>query len=393
MLSTAQSLALLKKGVHFWNDWRMKNPALKPNLSNAYLVGASLAGVNFRELDLKQANLSHADLSGACMMWANLSGANLSGNNLQDAELIGANLSNDNLIGSDLSRDNLRQANLSGADLTGANLVSAYLHGADLTGANLSETDLHRVNLRDANLSGACLEAASLIEADCRNANFTRANLSSAKLKGADLRRVRAIATDFTEAILTGACIENWVINSTTKLDRAICDYIFLRPNQQERRPRDQALLFGMGGLARLVQTPQNGIDLLFTTGVDWRALYLALQSLQYNDLSSPSHAGSGQLSIEVIEQCSDGSLRVRLSLPPDVDSTEIERQVKRLYQAQLEILKASYHKDLQATDEQIKRYHQRSTNLMEVVRLMANRVLKDPVTPVPNAHPITAFR
>jgi uncharacterized protein YjbI with pentapeptide repeats len=98
------------------------------DLSNVYLEGAFLLGV-----DLSFANLSNADLHYAVMDYCTLVGANLSNADVR-APLSG----------------NLRYVNLSGADLRGAMMHEANLYWADLSEANLSGAQLMRANLRRA---------------------------------------------------------------------------------------------------------------------------------------------------------------------------------------------------------------------------------------------------
>ena len=66
-MADQQHLAILNKGLEFWNRWRQENPAVQPDLSGADLTGT---------------NLSWANLS-----WANVGGANFSGANLSGVEL------------------------------------------------------------------------------------------------------------------------------------------------------------------------------------------------------------------------------------------------------------------------------------------------------------------
>ena len=75
---------ILDKHKKWLND---EDGGERANLSDAYLRGANLIGVN-----LRGANLSDAYLSDANLIGANLRGANLRGANLSDAYLIGANL-------------------------------------------------------------------------------------------------------------------------------------------------------------------------------------------------------------------------------------------------------------------------------------------------------------
>ena len=56
-MANEEHLRILKQGVEVWNQWRGKNPEVRPDLSGA---------------DLSDANLSETDLSGANLIGANL---------------------------------------------------------------------------------------------------------------------------------------------------------------------------------------------------------------------------------------------------------------------------------------------------------------------------------
>jgi hypothetical protein len=122
-MADQEQVERLKHSVQEWNTWRQAHPEIRPDLSNASLIGASLGG---------------ADLSSANLIDANLGGANLYGTNLSNADLIGANL---NFAG-------LYFANLTSADLTSADLTSADLTSADLTGARVGMTIFGNLDLR-----------------------------------------------------------------------------------------------------------------------------------------------------------------------------------------------------------------------------------------------------
>jgi uncharacterized protein YjbI with pentapeptide repeats len=197
-MANDEHVAMLRKGVKVWNEWRRKNePTILSGAIKVNLIGALL---------------NVADLSGANLSWANLSGATLIG-----AFLKGANLSWANLSG----------ARLSGADLTGAYLRGARLTEADLSGARLTEADLPEVNLTGANLSGAKLTDADLsitimTEAKLIEADLTGANLSSAFLKGANLSRANLSGADLGGAVLKGAGLTKtrlgWTVFGHTEL-------------------------------------------------------------------------------------------------------------------------------------------------------------------------------
>ncbi len=58
-MANQDHLALLKKDVAAWNEWRRRNLEIRPDLS-----GADLRGAYLREAILSEANLSLADLRG-----------------------------------------------------------------------------------------------------------------------------------------------------------------------------------------------------------------------------------------------------------------------------------------------------------------------------------------
>ena len=87
-------LAVLKRGVAAWNEWRAAQLAMRPVLSSA-----SLRGLDLAKIDLSGADLSKADLRGTILSGAVLVDADLAGVNFFKAVLDGADLSRANLIG------------------------------------------------------------------------------------------------------------------------------------------------------------------------------------------------------------------------------------------------------------------------------------------------------
>jgi uncharacterized protein YjbI with pentapeptide repeats len=231
-MANEEHLAQLKQGVSTWNEWRKKNPEIRPDLiganpPEANLAGANLAGAYLTQANLEETNLSHANLAGAYLTQANLAEANLA-----QAKLAGVNLS-----GADLSRTYLLRAFLPDAKLAGVNLAGAYLAEANLTrtnlsGINLSGINLSMANLEETNLSHANLTGANLARVNLYGASLAEINLSGAKLAGADLSYARLtggadltradltgatlIRTDLTGADLTGASLETAQLVDTT---------------------------------------------------------------------------------------------------------------------------------------------------------------------------------
>jgi uncharacterized protein YjbI with pentapeptide repeats len=177
-MANEEHLAQLVQGVDSWNQWREKNPKVRPDLSGADLRGADLRGADLRGADLHEATLYWADLSEANLRGANLNGAFLDGANLHEANLHEAILDMAELCRADLSKAKLGEAHLGRADLGGADLSEADLCMANLGGAKLGEATLRGANLRwtnlhETNLAGASFTGAQLIETNLTNANLT----------------------------------------------------------------------------------------------------------------------------------------------------------------------------------------------------------------------------
>ena len=321
-------LEILNQGIDTWNEWREEEAHVIPNLTEANLPRAYLP----------RANLIGADLSGA-----NLSGANLTLAPLSMAKLSEANLSKAELVG----------ANLIGADLSGANLLRARLTGADLGIAKLIK----------ANLTLAELDVAKLIEAD---------------LTGSNLKMIRALKTNFQNAILTGACIEDWNINSETNLNGVICDYIYSRENKQERRPSDPNKNFAPGEFTKLFTRITKTVDLIFKDGIDWQIFLKTFQELRVE-------SDTGELPVvQTIENKGDGAFVIRVKVPNDVDEGEYEQKFRQKYELQLEAKdekikllgeqKDFYYQQVETIRKDNSNIRKDNTRLIRIVETMAEK-------------------
>ncbi len=312
-MANEEHLAVLRQGVEVWNEWREKNPEIKPNLRDSDLSGADLRWVNLRDSYLVKADFSKTDL--------------------RESDLSEADLSRANLNRANLSRADLFEADLSGADLSEAKLIMANLSGTRLIGANLCET----------NLSKVCLI------------------------------RTQALETNFQRATLTGATIEDWNINSQTILDDVICDYVYLKPNKQERRPHDPNKNFAPGEFTKLFLHALETVDLIFKDGIDWQAFLTSFQALRVKK------CGEGELPvIQAIENKDDGAFVIRVKVSPDANKAEIEKSFKVKYRRALKAREEQYRKLLQAKDKEIAIYRQQSADFMEIIRLQARRNIQN---------------
>jgi uncharacterized protein YjbI with pentapeptide repeats len=91
-MANDEHVVKLKQGVAAWNEWRDKNPVIRPDLTGADLSGADLSHANLVGADLTAAKLARADLVRASLTDAILNEADLSGADLLQANLNGASL-------------------------------------------------------------------------------------------------------------------------------------------------------------------------------------------------------------------------------------------------------------------------------------------------------------
>ena len=360
-MANVEHLELLKQGVEVWNQWRNDIAEFHSiDLVEALLFGINLSGADLRGVDLTGAILTNAilvrtNLSGSVLTNAILVSANLNEANLSEAILVGANLN-----GAILSRASLRGADLSESNLLVANLNKADMRYANLNRANLSETSLFEVDLHKANLRGVDLSRVTL-----SNLNLSDLDLSESNLYGANLCRTQVLGTNFERAVLTGACVENWNVNSSTKLDNVVCDYVYLEANYQECFPREGN--FKPGEFTALFQKAVNTVDLIFKDGIDWQAFFQSFQDLrtQYADQA---------LSIQAIEKKRGGAFVVRLEVAEGADKRAIESSAKELYETKLVLMEQRYRAELQAKDGEIVAYREQSANLMKITEMLAAR-------------------
>lgn len=239
-----EHLDILKKGVAQWNQWRLENPTVKPNLRNANLSRANLIDVNLKEADLVNTNLfatylSRADMRKAKLSNACLCGASLYAAKLEEANLRKADFNQANLWCADLGESNLTNADLSYATLRGTDFIGACLRGtclknsearnASFYDADLFEADFSYANLASADFRKAILYNARLIGANLQDADFTEANLTKANLQKANLARSNISNAKFIEVLLDEAVLTDcrvfgiaaWCIRGLEKAEQS----------------------------------------------------------------------------------------------------------------------------------------------------------------------------
>ena len=366
-MANPEHLAELNKGVESWNQWRRENPYIVPNLRKADLSRVDLGKADLSRADLRKANLSRANLSFADLRDANLTGATFSSTcfvsaNLSKADLSSANLNKIDLSFANFTRANLRSANLSKTDLKSANFTCSHLSQANLSGANLSEAYLRKAFLREANLSKAILNRANLSFTDLSVANLSQADLNLAVMEGAnlqnaDLSAVQALRTNFKGAYLTGACLQNWNINSKTNLNNVQCDYVYLKKSYgfefSSRYPSDKT--FQPGEFTKQFQQVSETIDISFPAGITEFIEFFRKRQQYY-----PYNV----FDIQEIRPKSDRGLFVSFKDLPEAN----EEAAKRFNEEQLQLVQANYA--LQASNQLLELSKQHKAEIIELAKL-----------------------
>jgi hypothetical protein len=161
-MANAEQLAILKKGVKFWNKWREEHPKAKINLRKANLTRrkleeANLSGVNLSESDLVEANLDRATLTKADLSGAQCVGASFRGADLRGADLAGAGLEFSNLADAKLQKANLEWARLWWTELTATNIAGTQFKESYFYYTILGNLDLSKARgLRNVFHIGPC---------------------------------------------------------------------------------------------------------------------------------------------------------------------------------------------------------------------------------------------
>ncbi|NER83525.1 MAG: hypothetical protein F6K42_29030 [Leptolyngbya sp. SIO1D8] len=157
----------------------------------------------------------------------------------------------------DLSGAYLFEAELSGINLRGANLNRACLIGANLKAANLYQANLQNLYGSKINLEGANLSEATL----------NKANLSESQLANTTLSYVKAAGTNLSAATLTGACIEDWQIDTKTNLADIVCDHLYQKQPRKDRYPESGS--FNPETFAQFIQRYRTESDIDIPDGLD----------------------------------------------------------------------------------------------------------------------------
>ncbi len=294
--------AVAATGLGIYVAWRAlvgdEKHALIRTIAFAF---AATGGTSFRNADLTDANFIEATLKSTDFRTANLTRTCFRNTEKLDRARVGNSI---------LADTRVRQLLI-----TGDGYKKSYV-GADLQGANLTGVNLHEANLKQANLSEATLHLANL--------------------EWANLTKTQALATNFTEAYLTGACLEAWNIDANTKLNRVNCRFVYLLENakpgtdDRERRPHHITKCFEPGDFQKLYQKIMTTVQILLKDGINPEAFTAAFQKLmqEFPDITPESIQGVEKKENDVL---------LTLKVPEGTDKGKVEQNWDEVYQARLE--------------------------------------------------------
>ncbi|HHP7232913.1 MAG TPA: pentapeptide repeat-containing protein, partial [Xenococcaceae cyanobacterium] len=293
-----------------------------------------------------------------------------------------ASLDGTSFYEADLTNAIFTEAKLKNADFRKAILTRVcWLKAKMLDQARIENTYLDNLSLlqllttgegQNKNFDHQDLRGVNLQNADLTNASFIKADLNGANLQNADLSNAKLIKTQLDEAnltgtTLTGACIEDWRINAQTNFKDVICEYVYLKKNNNERIPYDKNKKFKPGEFSKYVEKALNTVDLIFTDGIDWNAFLTSFKNLQ-------DKYGSDKVGIQAIEKKPSGGFVIRVEVPFNINKEEIEKRIKVQYKLKVAELKQKYKKQLKLKDQDIEYFKKSNTDLVEILKLQAQK-------------------
>ena len=238
---------------------------------DAFARGQVLAGLVFSLLSLFMFVIAIYSTRAAVKEFKNGAGTDFSGAILTFVDFTDAVLNN-------CKFDNAETSNVNWKNVAGARSTIDF-------SKNLMELLISRKGTngiyQDLNLSDLKLFEIDLMKANLTRADLTNSNFQKTDLRFANLSNTKAGGTDFSHAKLTGACIQNWTINSDTKFDSIECEHIYLTPDQKTEDRRPLSGTFEPGDFQLLVDKFADTLDFILRRGTDPVAFHQALSQFQ----------------------------------------------------------------------------------------------------------------
>jgi len=146
-MANPEHLKILKQGVDVWNEWRVENPGIKPDLSSIDLSHSNFQSTNLRCADFTGSDLQYANLKNTELLKARLVDVNLENADLSNAFVEYADLSNSYMYEVYFECTNLYAAKLNSAMLIAARIISSKIDEADFSNCEIGDTIFSNVDL------------------------------------------------------------------------------------------------------------------------------------------------------------------------------------------------------------------------------------------------------
>lgn len=208
-----EHLEVLKKGVTYWNRWRVKNLEVMPDLSGITLRDTDYSGINFRNVDLSNTEIEDVDLQKSNLCDTKLDNSKFVRSNLNYALLENAKVNNAYIINTQLQATVLRGATLKSTQFWESGIVGSDFTDADLSQANLLGAYLSGTIFKRSNLSYAIFQGANMIQADFSDANIEGANLSWTRIDNTNFFHSNLNRVNLTRAQMIESNFENASLN------------------------------------------------------------------------------------------------------------------------------------------------------------------------------------
>jgi len=164
-MNSQDYFGILKDGVDIWNNWRLENPQINPNLSNIDFSGliCGLDGANFKNTILIGCNFTGQSLEGTEFENAQLIGSSFKGANLLNTNFNSAKIEHGNFQGSYINQAKFKEANLLSVDFTNATIKNAYFANSFCLKTKFINATLDSIIFNYASFVGAVFVNANIV--------------------------------------------------------------------------------------------------------------------------------------------------------------------------------------------------------------------------------------
>lgn len=308
------SLIAYKNTFLYKNNWIMR----------LCVFFISIKGTQFRDADL-----TDADFSGAELKSTNFTDSIIIRTRWKDAK---------NLEWTRKGKSYLNYPEIRELLVTLKGDQKAYNKKLNLIGLNLKDASLNESKFNTSILNQSTFENARLTLAEFAGASLMYANLRNAVLKDSKLVKTHLDSADLRGAELTGACIEDWNITETTKLEGVDCDYIFLEQGvdqngkKKRRQPANERRDFDEGEFSKYIVPLFNTLDLFHNKDANPHAI-----AITYDEVFNKPGIESEIISIEK----KGDSILFRLNVSDEAIHSELAYNYEETYE-QLKALPSS---------------------------------------------------